>query len=94
MEEEVGECAGAFLVGRVGRLEDESGLYGEEEAGRVEELEAGVRMELGVIEYVWKGLTGCAEKKMSFWEKMAPQTMAARIQMPACAMGAVPGRRC
>jgi hypothetical protein len=51
--------------------------------------------------------TGCAEKKMSFFEKMAPHTMAASwawlvcarfvgvgiltIQMPACAMEAVPG---
>lgn len=35
-------------------------------------------------------LTGCAEKKISLLEKMAPQTMAARIQMPAWAMGAVP----
>jgi hypothetical protein len=34
--------------------------------------------------------SGCAEKKMSFWEKMAPQMMAARIQMPAWAMAAVP----
>ena len=33
---------------------------------------------------------GCAEKKMSLWEKMAPQMMAARIQIPAWAMAAVP----
>lgn len=35
--------------------------------------------------------TGCAEKKISFCERIAPQTMAARIQMPPCATAAVPG---
>lgn len=33
MEEEVGECAGALLVGRVRGLQDEGCLDGEEEAG-------------------------------------------------------------
>ena len=33
VEEEVGDCAGALLLGRVGRLEDQSCLDGEEEAG-------------------------------------------------------------
>jgi len=36
---------------------------------------------------------GWAEKKMSFCERMAPHTIAARIQIPACAMGAVPIHR-
>jgi hypothetical protein len=35
-------------------------------------------------------LTGCAEKKINFLEKIAPQTIAARIQIPACAIAAVP----
>jgi hypothetical protein len=38
VEEEVCECACAFLRGRVCWLEDEGGLDGEEEAGGVEEL--------------------------------------------------------
>jgi hypothetical protein len=42
MEEEVGECAGAFLFWGVGRLEYESGLDGKEEAGRVKELGTGI----------------------------------------------------
>lgn len=36
-------------------------------------------------------LTGWAEKKISFLDRIAPQTMAARIQMPPCATAAVPG---
>ena len=35
-------------------------------------------------------LTGWAEKKMSLCERIAPQTIAARIHIPACAIGAVP----
>jgi hypothetical protein len=38
VEEEVSECAGAFLLRGVSWLEDESCLDGEEEACRVEEL--------------------------------------------------------
>jgi hypothetical protein len=38
VEQEVGECAGAFLLGSVCWLEDEGGLDGKEEAGRVEQL--------------------------------------------------------
>ena len=33
VEEEVGDCAGALLFGRVGRLEDQGCLDGEEEPG-------------------------------------------------------------
>lgn len=33
VEEEVSECAGALLLGGMGRLKDEGGLDGEEEAG-------------------------------------------------------------
>jgi hypothetical protein len=48
MEEEMRKCAGAFLVGRVGWLEDESGLYGEQEAGGVEKLDVGISTKLGL----------------------------------------------
>jgi len=35
---------------------------------------------------------GCAEKSETGFSKMAAQTLASRIQMPACARTAVPGR--
>lgn len=38
VEEEVGDRARALLLGSMGRLQDESGLYGEEETGGVQEL--------------------------------------------------------
>lgn len=74
VEEEVGEGTGAFLLGGVGWLKDECGLDGEEETSGVQELWLG--------QWLFKNgrvveLTGWAEKKINFWERMAPQIMAA-----------------
>ena len=74
MEEEVGKGTGALLVGCVGWLEDEGGLNGEEKAGGVEELQRLVS-DGETREKVQ--LTGCAEKKINFCERMAPQMIAA-----------------
>jgi hypothetical protein len=84
VEEEVCECSCALLRGGVCWLEDEGGLDGEEEAGGVEELFARtVSMSFFGSWGKCSLLTGCAEKKINFLLKIAPQTIAARIQIPA-----------
>lgn len=91
VEEQVGKCARALLIGGVGGLEDEGGLDGEEEAGRVEELEDEVSD--GGRSRALVGPTGWAEKKTSFCERMAPQTMAASCDMLALSSTALPSGR-
>jgi hypothetical protein len=59
-------------------LENKCGLNGQEEAGRVEELDCLVS-EDGIGGFM--KLTGCAEKKISFCERMAPQMIAASCCM-------------
>lgn len=130
VEQEVNERPRAFLLWRVGGLEDKGCLYGKQKAGLCQRLSMirlsgrifqgaivvayGVEKLSGVM-VVSQGsipgqkkreLTGCAEKKINLWERMAPHTIAASwkvgqhrcrrarrrrtIQMPACAIGAVP----
>jgi hypothetical protein len=84
VEEEVRQCSCALLRGGVCWLEDERGLDGEQEAGGVEELFARtVSMSFFRLWGKCGLLTGCAEKKINFLLKIAPQTIAARIQIPA-----------
>lgn len=74
-----------FLFGGVGRLEEEDGLGGEEDAGGVEELvdevvvSGGGGCESKSDKMRWDGviLTGWAEKRLSGWTKTDAHIVAA-----------------
>lgn len=84
----MGECALAFLGGRVGWLEDEDGLCEDEEGAGVEEGVCGKSRKAvsyacscdGILDrHLWGGMT----YKMRGWRKTLAQTEATRRTMPA-----------
>ena len=83
-------CPLLLLRRGVGRLEDEDALDEEQDGGGVEELAKSLASDSQILFHCWGELTGCTLKRIRSWLKTLPQTIAARIQAPACATTPVP----
>jgi hypothetical protein len=90
VESGVSPCAVLLLLWCVRGLLDKDTLGEEQDCCRVKQLQD----KCVSIAFVYgsTSLTGCAENKMTGLENTAPQTIANRIQDPACAIAPVPVR--